>query len=88
MSRSYLDKPTLSTICDYCNKEISHEDTMQWAHIIRGYISRPTNVAQYLQFLWRKSRKYVSGTPFNEVIYDFHAECFDKLVRKYKKEQL
>jgi len=85
MSVAYINKPQRSTICDYCKKEISEDDMSHWAHIVRGYISRPTEKAKFLRFLWIKDKRYVESKPGNKVIYDFHAACFDKLVRKYQK---
>lgn len=86
MSERNVDKPQLVTICDFCDEEISDEDMSQWAHIIRSFISRPTKEARYLKFLWIKSKKYIRHTPGNEVEYDFHANCFDQMVRDLKNK--
>lgn len=87
MSRGYIDKPASVTLCDYCEEEISDEDMSQWAHIVRGFISRPTKEARYLKFLWIKSKKYVRYAPGNEVEYDFHAACFDKLMNDLREQR-
>lgn len=84
MSIAQVDKPTTITQCDYCGKEISDDDMSQWAHIVRGFISRPTKEARYLKFLWIKDKRYVRHAPGNEVEYDFHASCFDEMVKTAK----
>lgn len=83
MSKAEVKKPTWVTKCDFCKKEINDRNNDDWAHIIRKYQNRPTDEAPVLRFFWPKKRTYES------IQYDFHAACFDKMVKKYvTKEQL
>lgn len=77
MSKSEIKKPVLVTMCDICNREINERNTEEWAHIVRKYLSRPTDGAKFLRFYWPKK------PVFGSIEYDFHAECFDKLMKKY-----
>ena len=77
MSKSEVRKPMLVTMCDICRKEIDERDPGDWAHIIRKYSNNPTDNAKYLRFYWPKKQQ------FGSIEYDFHAECFDKLMKKY-----
>ena len=83
MSKSEVKKPMLVTMCDVCRKEINERDLGDWAHIVRQYANRPTDGAKFLRFYWPKKQT------FGRVEYDFHAECFDKLMseRPTRKEE-
>lgn len=77
MSKLEVKKPTLVTMCDFCSKEINDRNLDDWAHIIRRYANRPTDNVYYLRFYWPKK------WTFGSIEYDFHAECFDKMMKKY-----
>lgn len=81
MSNQTVLKDTDIVACDYCDEEIVTNDTKEWAHVIREYVSQPTNKARHLVFKWP------SRVTFSETRYDFHTECFDRMVKSMLEDK-
>lgn len=85
MSKQTIGKEVEATICEFCDKEIDTKSgDYCYHHLVRfkdSDIFRASSykVTHYL-FFWRRN-------PIEYIQYDFHAACFDELMRKFLLEK-
>jgi hypothetical protein len=82
MSKKTITKEVQAVICEFCNKEIDTKSGDYCYHHMRSTDGKITKAYKYhpTHFLFSWFRK----KPIDEYMqYDFHAECFDKLMQKF-----
>lgn len=96
MSDRLINKVIKATICDFCDEEIDKTvDGYCYTDIKKsdvhaaeapGYIRSKYNPVHYVFSWMRRGKKFTA--PDAWVRYDFHADCFDKLMTKFLEEKL
>jgi hypothetical protein len=85
MSQSTVKKEVDITICDFCDEEVDRrKEYCRYEMPSSGWIIEPRTAFDritHFVFMWTKPKvqKFVR--------YDFHASCFDQLMRKFLAEK-
>lgn len=86
MGRQTITKEVEAILCDFCDKEVDTKSKDYCYHslVVNGgdvIDAHKYGVKHFFFGWWRKDKTLAKADEY--VRYDFHAECFDNLMRKF-----
>lgn len=86
MSKCAITKEVMGVTCDFCDKEIDTEKEGYCNHDLKS-VNVKAHKYGVTHFIFSWYRINANRQREEYVQYDFHADCFDKLMRKFLAEK-